>query len=81
MRGGLIPNLIQKRFSFPGSTKFERISSYSPISFGSLEFPSKGLDERKNFSVKLIPTGNLAGAGFFEMGSRGGGVDAGLEET
>jgi len=46
-----------------------------------LKFASEDFDERQNFAEKFIPAGDLAEAGFFEMGGGGSWVDAGFEGT
>ena len=35
---------------------------------GDSEFAGEGFDERKGFGEEFIPAGELADAGFFEMG-------------
>ena len=45
------------------------------------EFSGEDFDERKGFSEKLIPAGDLAEAGFLEVGGGRGGIDARLEDA
>ena len=45
------------------------------------EFTRESFDERQDLGEKLIPAGDLAEAGFFEMSGGRVGVDAGLEDA
>ncbi len=46
-----------------------------------LKFAGEDFDEGEGFSKKLIPAGDLAEAGFLEVGGGRGGINTGLEDA